>query len=100
MSRRRTEIGVRMALGADAARVVRLVVGRVARLVALGIAVGCLASLWASTFVGSLLFGVEPRDPRTLAVGALVLAVIAALSSWLPARRAARIDPALALREG
>lgn len=100
VNRRRTEIGVRIAIGADTARVMRLVVGRVALLVSLGIVVGGVFSLWASTFLGALLFGVQPHDPLTFAGAALVLAAIAALASWFPARRAARIDPALVLREG
>jgi len=100
VSRRRTEIGLRMALGADASRVVGLILGRVGVLVVLGLAAGTVASAWASTFVGALLFGVEPRDPATLAAAAATLGVVAALAAWLPARRAARIDPALALREG
>ncbi len=75
---RRTEIGVRMALGADAARVVRLVLGRVAWLVGIGVAVGIVLSLWASRFVGSLLYGLEPRDPVTLVSASLALAWSAA----------------------
>jgi putative ABC transport system permease protein len=100
VSRRRTEIGIRMALGANARGVVRLVVRRVAVMVALGIVLGAAASLWASRLVGSLLHGLPPRDPATFLGAALVLAAIAALATWLPARRAARIDPAQVLREG
>jgi putative ABC transport system permease protein len=100
VSCRRTEIGVRMALGADAARVVRLVLGRVAWLVGAGVAVGLVLSLWASRFVSSLLYGIEARDAATLAGAAAVLAAIAALAAWLPARHAARIDPAEVLRNG
>jgi putative ABC transport system permease protein len=100
VGRRRTEIGIRMALGADAAGVVRLVLGRVATLLALGIGIGTVISLWASRFVGSLLYGVGPRDPISVAAAALVLAGIGALAAWLPARQAARVDPATVLREG
>jgi putative ABC transport system permease protein len=100
VSRRRTEIGVRMALGADAAGVVRLVLGRMAVLLALGIAIGAAISLWASRFVGSLLYGLQPRDPATLVGAAAVLALVGLLAAGLPARRAARIDPAEVLREG
>jgi putative ABC transport system permease protein len=95
---RRTEIGVRMALGADAARVIRLVLGRVAWLVGLGVAVGIVLSLWASRFVGSLIYGLEPRDPVTLVSASLALAVVGGIAAWLPARRASRIDPAEVLR--
>jgi putative ABC transport system permease protein len=100
VSCRRTEIGVRMALGADAARVVRLVLGRVAWLVGAGVAVGLVISLWASRFVTSLLYGLDARDATTLTSAAAVLAIVAALAAWLPARRAARIDPAEVLRNG
>ena len=100
VTRRRTEIGVRMALGAEASGVVRLVLGKTLRLVALGLVVGTAASLWASRFVGSLLFGLEPGDLPTLAAAAATLLGIALLAAGLPARRAARIDPAQVLREG
>ena len=100
VSCRRTEIGVRMALGADAGRVVRLVLGRVAWLVGAGVAVGLVISLWASRFVSSLLYGLEATDATTLTGAAAVLATVAALAAWLPARRAARIDPAEVLRNG
>ena len=100
VSCRRTEIGVRMALGADAGRVVRLVLGRVAWLVGAGVAVGLVISVWASRFVSSLLYGLEATDATTLTGAAAVLATVAALAAWLPARRAARIDPAEVLRNG
>jgi len=97
---RRTEIGIRMALGATSAGVLRLIVGRTALLLAVGVAVGAVASAWAGRFVGTLLYELEPRDPPTLIGAALVLAIIGTLAAWLPARRAARIDPAQVLREG
>jgi putative ABC transport system permease protein len=100
VSRRRTEIGVRMALGADAAAVVRLVMARLALLLSVGLVAGIVTSLWASTFVRALLYGLEPNDPMTLVAAALVLTIVAAVAAWLPARRAARIDPARVLREG
>jgi predicted permease len=100
VNRRRTEIGVRMALGADPGGVVRLVLGRVAWLVGVGIVAGIALSWWASKFIAaSLLYGVTARDLNTFAVAALVLVGIGALAGWLPARRAARIDPTDALRE-
>ena len=64
-----------------------------------GVAVGAGVSVWASKFVATLLFGLEPRDPATLASAAAVLAVIGAIAGWLPAYRASRIDPAEVLRE-
>jgi predicted permease len=100
VSRRRAEIGLRMALGAAPAGVTALVLRRAAMLIAVGLVAGGATVLWAAKFVGPLVFGLEPRDPATLAVAALVLTVIGALAGWLPARRAARIDPASVLREG
>jgi putative ABC transport system permease protein len=100
VSRRRTELGIRMALGALPGGVIRLVLRRVAVLVGLGIVVGGGVSLWAGRFVTPLIFGLQPRDPLTLASAAIVLGAIGALAGWLPARRASRIDPARVLREG
>jgi predicted permease len=100
VSRRRTEIGIRMALGAGPAGAIKLVLLRVALLVGLGIAGGTGLALWASRFVSTLLFGLPPRDPATLLTAALVLSAIGAAAGYLPARRAARIDPARVLREG
>lgn len=99
VSRRRSEIGIRMALGAVPAGIMRLVLVRVAWLVSAGIAAGVIAAIWASHFVASLLFGVTARDPVTLTSAAAVLAAIALLAGGLPAWRAARIDPARVLRE-
>jgi ABC-type antimicrobial peptide transport system permease subunit len=98
VSRRRREIGIRIALGAAPGRVQRLVMSRVSVLVMLGVMVGGVASLWASRFVATLLYGLEPRDPVTLIGAAVVLATVAALAAWLPAWRASRIDPAVVLR--
>jgi putative ABC transport system permease protein len=100
VSRRRTEIGIRMALGAAPSAAVRLVLQRAAVLVAIGIVLGGAMSIWTARFATPLVFGVQPRDPATLAAAAAVLGVIAALAGWLPARRASRIDPARVLRDG
>jgi len=97
---RRREIGIRMALGAARGRVVRLVMSRVSIQVGLGVLIGGVASLWASKFVATLLYGLDPRDPTTLVGAAVALSAVAALAAWLPARRASRIDPAQVLREG
>jgi predicted permease len=99
VSRRRGEIGIRMALGAAPESVIRLVLGRVSALVGIGIVVGAGLSLWAAQFVSTLLYGLEPRDPATLAASAGVLAAVGAIAGWLPARRASRIDPAEVLRD-
>jgi putative ABC transport system permease protein len=99
VSMRRTEIGVRMALGADAGRVVRLVVARVSWLLLAGVAVGTGLSLWASRYVQSLLFDLGPRDPVTLAGATAALIAIGVAAALLPAWRATRIDPVDVLRE-
>lgn len=89
-----------MALGAAPASVVRLVLTRVSILVGLGVLVGACVSVWASKFVATLLYGLEPRDPATLVGAAVTLGAFGALSGWLPAWRASRIEPAVVLREG
>jgi len=100
VSRRRTEIGIRMALGAGPSAAVRLVLQRAATLVVIGVVIGAGMSMWAARFATPLVFGVQPRDPGTLAGAAVVLGAIAAIAGWVPARRASRIDPARVLREG
>lgn len=81
-------------------RLVRLMLSRVTVLVAVGVVAGVGVSLWLSTFIASLLFGLAPRDPSTMTSGVALLAVIACFAGWLPAYRASRIDPAEVLREG
>ena len=98
VSQRTTEIGVRMALGARPVEVFRLVVGDALKLTAIGIAVGTGGSLLMARWLATLLFGVRPRDPATLAATALVLLVVAAAACVVPARRATRVDPMVALR--
>ena len=99
VTRRRVEIGIRMALGANQKDVVRLVLTRDVILVTIGILVGGSVSVWASKFVSSLIYGLRPRDPAVLIGAALTLAAAGALAGWLPAYRASRIDPAVTLRE-
>jgi predicted permease len=97
--RQRTqEIGVRMALGASAGSVFRLVIGRALRLVSIGIAAGLGAAAALTRLLEQLLFGVEPLDPWTFAATAVVLLVVATVASYLPARRSMRLSPLDALR--
>jgi putative ABC transport system permease protein len=98
VGRRRTEIAVRMALGATARSVVRLVIGRTAPLIVAGAAIGIGLSLWAARFVGALLFGVQARDPLTLAAAATLLVSVGLIAGWLPARKVSRLDPSATLR--
>jgi putative ABC transport system permease protein len=97
---RQTEIGLRMALGAAPSAILRLVFRRVGVLIAAGLAMGLAGSLWAARFVGALLFQLEARDPLTFAGAAAVLVAVGVMAAWLPAHRAARLDPATVLREG
>lgn len=97
-AQRTREIGVRMALGARFADIRRLVVFEGLWLAAIGIGIGLAAALVATRFLESLLFGVTPSDPITLGLVAVLLFGVALLASYLPARRAARIDPLTALR--
>ena len=98
VSQRTHELGVRVALGASGERITRMVVGEGLRLTAAGAALGIVGSVLAGRLIATLLFGVTAVDPMTLAGVIAVLAIVAMLASWLPARRAARIDPLTAIR--
>ncbi|MFI5279776.1 MAG: ABC transporter permease [Gemmatimonadales bacterium] len=98
VSRRVREIGVRLALGAARSDVVRLVLGRSMRITGYGLLIGLLGALGVGQALRSMLYGVGPRDPITFAGVGLLLAAVALAASWLPARRAARVDPMIALR--
>ncbi len=96
--RRTQEIGIRLAVGATARQVKVAVIERTLRLAVFGIALGIIASLMLSNVIASLLFATEPTDPATFAAMILLLSVVALLAGYLPARRASRIDPMVALR--
>jgi predicted permease len=98
VSRRTREIGVRMALGARRGQVVRLILGNVVVLAAIGIALGVIGALYASKVAQAYLYGVTPRDPMTVTGAILVLLTATCLASYAPARAAARLDPTQALR--
>jgi putative ABC transport system permease protein len=97
-TQRTREIGVRMALGAKPGDVLQLVLGQGMRLTAIGVVIGVAAAFGLSRFLSSLLFGVAPSDPFTFVGVTVVLVIISALACWIPARRAARLDPMAALR--
>jgi putative ABC transport system permease protein len=99
VAQRTHEIGVRMALGARHGNVLSLVVRQGILVASVGISVGRILALGFTALLSKLLFGVTPTDPLTLATTPLILLVVAILACWLPARRAARIDPMLALRQ-
>jgi ABC-type antimicrobial peptide transport system permease subunit len=98
VSRRCREIGIRMALGATPRSVIRLVLGRVCLVMAAGVVIGAAASLWTSQFTATLLFGLEPRDPITLALAAVILNGAGLLAALPPAWHASHVDPSVALR--
>jgi ABC-type antimicrobial peptide transport system permease subunit len=93
------EIGIRMALGADRSNIVWLIMREAGTLLGIGLVAGTALALMAGTAASALLFGLTPRDPWTLTVAALSLAFVAAAASFLPAQRAATLDPMQALRE-
>ncbi len=99
VTRQRTEIGIRLALGATPTGIVRQVLARVWMRVAVGVLIGAAVSFWASTLMTSLLYGLEPRDPITMVAAILVLAAVGTLAGLIPAWRASRIDAATVLRE-
>jgi predicted permease len=95
---RTQEIGVRMALGAERGQVMALVMRRGIALAAIGITVGLIGAFAGARYLQSMLFGIEPRDPATYAAVAIMFAAVASAAAYLPARRATRVDPMVALR--
>jgi predicted permease len=99
VARRRNEIGVRIALGADQKRVLGMVLGDVTRVVAVGVILGAIGALASGRLVNAFLFGLKPADPLVLAASALLLSAVALAAGLISALRAARVDPVSALRE-
>ncbi len=98
VSARTQEIGIRMSLGADGGRVQRMILGEGGVLVLAGLALGVVGALFATGLMRGLLFGVTPTDPLTFAAVGAIMATIGLLACWIPALRAARIDPAITMR--
>jgi ABC-type antimicrobial peptide transport system permease subunit len=98
VARRTHEIGIRMALGAERVNVLKLVVGEGLDLTLVGVGLGIAGALVLTRFLSSLLYGVNPADPLTFVVVPLILVVVAVTASYIPARRATRVDPMVALR--
>ncbi len=98
VNQRTQEIGVRMALGATSTGVIRMMVWQASTWIVFGTVGGILGSLIVARWIGSLLFGIRATDPATLAEAALLLVAVALFGAWVPARRAAKVDPMVALR--
>jgi putative ABC transport system permease protein len=99
VTRRSTEIGIRMALGADGARILRMVLKQGLALGTAGVVIGVASAMWLTRFLKTLLFGIEPLDAPTFGVTIALLFALTLLATWRPAHRATRIDPAVALRD-
>jgi hypothetical protein len=98
VSARTSEIGIRMSLGAESGTVLRMILAEGSTLLLAGLAIGVLASVVTTRLIQGLLYGVAPHDPFTLVVVALLMAAVGVAASWIPALRAARIDPGVAIR--
>jgi putative ABC transport system permease protein len=98
VGRRTQEIGIRMALGAQRSNVLRMILGNGISLAITGVVIGMVAALVAAPLMRGLLNGVNPRDPMTFVAIALILLTATSVASWIPARRATRVDPNVALR--
>jgi ABC-type antimicrobial peptide transport system permease subunit len=99
VARRTNEIGIRMALGAGPAKMLGMVLGEAGKLCGIGVAVGIVVTLGVGRWAASLLFGLKPYDPMMIVTACLGLVAVSALASAIPARRAAKLQPMVALRE-
>ena len=99
VSRRKVEIGIRMALGADPRKVVRMVIGESSVLLVCGVTIGAALAVLSSRWASTLFFDLKPWDPASLVTAAAILSAVSLLAAWLPARRASRLTPTNALRE-
>jgi ABC-type antimicrobial peptide transport system permease subunit len=99
VTERRREIGIRMALGADRSSVLRMVLSQGLRLTLIGVVIGLAAAFGMNRVLASLLFGVKPTDPVTIAVVVTLIGAVALVACYLPARFATRVDPMIVLRE-
>jgi len=95
----RAQIGIRLALGAQPARVFRMVTGRALALACVGAALGAVGCMAMRRVLATLLFGIGPNDPATIAAAIAILLAVAFAAAWFPARRAMRVDPMIALRD-
>jgi len=98
VTRRTNEIGIRIALGAERRDVLVMILREASSLAALGAAIGVVAAAALSRYIRAMLFGITPADPGTIAGAVAVMMLVALLAGWLPARKASRLDPMIALR--
>ena len=98
VSQRTNELGIRLALGAERGAILRMILGEGAAMALVGLLVGGVAAIPLSRLLGGLLFGVEPVDPLTIGLAAVVLLAVALVAAWIPARTATAVDPITALR--
>ena len=99
VAQRKREIGIRMALGAEKGSILRLIMSEVSLLLAAGVAAGVGIALWATHYLQKMLFNLDARDAKTILMAVAVLTSVALLAGYLPARRAARMDPNAILRD-
>jgi putative ABC transport system permease protein len=98
VANRRNELGIRLALGAQRANVLRMILGQGLRLALVGVGFGLLAAIAFTRMLQGLLFGISAGDPLTFALLAMLLIAVALVACWIPARRATKVDPLVALR--